>query len=137
MLKYIQTISKEKKEVAQLYVAMKSAMDMSLVLDGTIADARTLLVRFPGLAGFAEPVSAHLEKLEEASAAQQNDDLMTRAGLALGSLTACQAAFRPLEPGESRRALCSKVLKGLAKRRWHTMAQPVGTYLSSLASSGQ
>jgi hypothetical protein len=127
----------DNNEVAELHGAMKHAMDMGIIIDATIADARALLVRFPGLASFAEPVSVHLQKLVEATAAQQNDELMTQAGLALGNLTACQAAFRSLEPGESRKALCSKVLKGLAKRRWHAMATPVETYVSSLTSSGQ
>ena len=105
--------------------------------DETVAGAEAMLARFPGLPGFAEPLSECLQKLAKATAAWQNDDLMMKAGLALGNLTACQAAFRPLEPGESRRALCSKVLRGLAKRRWHTMAMPVETYVSNLTSGGQ
>jgi len=47
------------------------------------------------------------------------------AGTALADLTACQAMYRELDAGETRKALVGKVDGGLKRRKWHTTTPSV------------
>ena len=70
--------------------------------------------------GFDETLSAQCPRLK-------------LAGTALADLTACQAMFRELDAGETRKTLVAKVDAGLKRRKWHTTTTSVQALVDSTA----
>ena len=83
------------------------------------------------------PLASEIHKeLEQTSAAVRGAlevKALTDLGAVLSDWTAVQAIFRGLQPGETRKSLCAKVAKGIAKRKWFAFSPDVHRELCQMA----
>ena len=64
--------------------------------------------------------------------AAENVKKMTEVGRLLGDITACQAIYRELEPGETREGLLLKVATGLPQKKFMSMSDLVDSTVQSM-----
>ena len=62
------------------------------------------------------------------------DSKMKLIGVSVGDWTCLQACYRPLQKGEVRSAVCSRVARGVPRRKWHGISDAVIKLITEMSS---
>ena len=129
--KFVKEAALEKMETdaaAKLFCSMKSVIDIEKVLPSVVASAMSTKAKYPSLTqkwsdskGFSSRVTDSVD-----------EGVCNYGGAVLGNMTAVQSMHRELEPGETRKALCSKAVK-VVNKKYHSVGDPLLKSLTKLA----
>ena len=105
-------------------------IDAFLVLDGLQESTKTLVRAAEDTDGRAKELSAQIDlpslvahhNTEADNFLSSNLESIQKVGRTLGDITAIQAAYRDLEPGETRQQLVGKVAAGIPQKKWMSLS---------------
>ena len=101
--------------VGGLYFSFKRHDELLELLPRQAQAMRSILAMAPN--EHKQYLEEKIRKLEKPFGSQEVADVISKAGLLLGNLTAAQSLARELNPGEIRASLCSRTRKKFASKK--------------------